>query len=504
MDLWDFCKIVSYGHWQPNPHINLIIEFIHYALNGQLENFMCALSPRLGKSMLMSEIFPAYYLGMRPYAKVILVSYSDELSRRFGEKARNTFKEFGYLFDNKLRLSPDTQSKSRWTIDDNTGEFYCSSTRGGVLGRGGNLIIIDDPTKNMEEARSARHQEELRSLFDTAITTRKEKDPIANQNPIVFVLHQRLDEMDLIGIIEDSRDWITAKEALPRLRRGEKLGNIWVYLRLPELAEENDILGREPGEALWPEKRDENELEQISKEIGERAFNAIHQQDPKPKPGQYFNKDYFEVIETLSNNIVEEVQWWDLAATSYPDDMPISQRGAATASVRLALTGDKKLVITDLQEFWKESEDVQTEIINNARIAGNGIKQRIPQDPGQASKGQIKAYSIELPGYNFDGVIESGSKEDRAEPVSNWAKINKIYILNKGVMGADDQTPIIKRFINQCANFPSGKHKDFVDALSGAYTQLENFGSGFSLNINPYSFGSSTNQNDIGVKYGYQ
>jgi hypothetical protein len=473
LDLWDFSKIVTYGHWDPVPHLNVIIEFIHYALAGQLENFMCALSPRLGKSMLMSEIFPAYYLGMRPYAKVILVSYSDELSRRFGEKARNTFKEFGYLFDPHIKLSPDTQSKSRWTINGNTGEFYCSSTRGGVLGRGGNLIVIDDPTKNMEEARSSRHQEELRSLFDTAITTRKEKDPVTGQNAIVFVLHQRLDENDLIGIISEKEEWITAEEALPRLRNGEKLGSTWVYLRLPELAEEEDMLGRLPGEALWPDKRDEKKLAEIAKNIGERQFNAIHQQDPKPKQGQYFNEDYFEVIEIKPTNVVEEIQWWDLAATSYPDDMPLSQRGAATASVRLALTADRKLVVTDLQEFWKESEDVQTEIINNAKIAGKGIKQRIPQDPGQASKGQIKTYSIHLPGHNFNGIIESGSKEDRAEPVGNWAKINKIYILNKDVLAADDQTPIIKRFIKQCANFPTGKQKDFVDALSGAYSELE-------------------------------
>ena len=504
LDLWDFAKIVTYGVWQPVPHLNLIIEILHYALNGQLDNFMCSIAPRLGKSHLVSEIFPAYYLGTHPYAKVIVVAYSDDIARRFGEKARNTFKEFGHLFDGKPKLSPDTQSKSRWTIDNNSGEFFCTSVRGGVLGRGGHLIIVDDPLKTMEEARSPRYQEELKTLFDTSITTRKEKDSIAGQNAKVFVIHQRLDENDLIGMILENREWITAEEALPRLRRGENLGDKWVFLRLPELAEENDILGREPGEALWPDKRDESELEQIRKDIGERQFNAIHQQDPKPKPGQYFSEDDFVVVKEMPNNIIQENQWTDLAATYYDPNVPLSQRGASTAVVSLALTLDKKLFVTHLDEWWEESDVIETNLINTAKIRGKGIRYLQPQDPGQAGKGQIKTYSINLPGYNFEGIIEHGNKEDRAEPVSNWIKVNKIYVVDNGTLAADGVTPLVKRFIKQCANFPSSKHKDFVDALSGAYSELEIPEFKEPLNIDPYSFGSSHSNKDIGAKYGYK
>ena len=127
-----------------------------------------------------------------------------------------------------------------------------------------------------------------------------------------------------------------------------------------------------------------------------------------------------------------------------------------------------KLFVTFLDEFWLEGPEVQSRIIQNTRIAGKDVKQRIPQDPGQAGKSQIKSYSIQLPGYNFDGVIETGSKDDRAEPVGNWAKINKVYIWS----GAADPE-LIQRFIKQCAGFPGGKHKDFVDAFSGAFSQFE-------------------------------
>lgn len=466
MDLWDFSKIAGYPLWEPVPHINLIIEFLHYVMNGQIENLAIALAPRLGKSMEVSEIFPAYYMGTRPYAKVLHVSYSERLAARFGGKAKDTLDKFGYLFPEKPRLSPETKSKTWFKIDGKDGEYFCTGFRGGLLGRGGNLIIVDDPIKTIEEARSDTYQEKLIDLFDTSISTRKEKDPITKQAAAVVVIHQRLDPNDLIGIILQSRDWISANDALPKLRAGEKLGQLWVYLRLPELAEDNDILGRKPGEALWPEKRPKEELIQIHKDIGDYKFDAIHQQDPRPREGKYFHENYFEVVDVKPTNIIKEVMWWDLAGTEYPDDMPISQRGASTAGVRLALTEDRKLYITDLTEWWEEGPTVMKNIVNYCKLNGKGPKYIIPQDPAQAGKGQVITYSMQLPGYNFAGVIEptNMNKEMRAEPVGNWAKVNKIYVVKHD---------LAKRFINQCAAFPGKKQKDFVDALSGAYGEMD-------------------------------
>jgi len=161
-------------------------------------------------------------------------------------------------------------------------------------------------------------------------------------------------------------------------------------------------------------------------------------------------------------NIIHEVQWADRAATYYPPEKPISLHGPATAIVRLALIEDRRLFITYLDEFWEEEDVGMINIINTARLGGKKVKYCIPQDPGQASKGQVKKYSLQMPGYNFEGIIESGSKEDPAEAPGNWAKVNKFYIWDKAA------TPeLIKRFKKVCAEFPGHRHKDFVDALSG-------------------------------------
>jgi len=130
-------------------------------------------------------------------------------------------------------------------------------------------------------------------------------------------------------------------------------------------------------------------------------------------------------------NIIHEVQWADRAATYYPPEKPISLHGPATAIVRLALIEDRRLFITYLDEFWEEEDVGMINIINTARLGGKKVKYCIPQDPGQASKGQVKKYSLQMPGYNFEGIIESGSKEDPAEAPGNWAKVNKFYIWDK-------------------------------------------------------------------------
>ncbi|WP_052296853.1 hypothetical protein [Methanobacterium paludis] len=498
IDLWDFSRIVTNETWEPRPYLNLIIELLHYCMNGQIENLAVSLSPRLGKSWQISNIFPAYILGNRPYAKIILVSYDAELVRGFGANVKDYLDTYGYLFPLKPTLSKDTKGKGFFKIRktdeiQNPGEFYCNSTNGGVLGHGGHWIIVDDPTKNIEEAQSERHQEKLLQLFNTAISSRRERDPVTGQKAVTIVTHQRLDQNDLIGTLTKNRKWISAEEALIKLRKGEKLGATWVYLRLPELAEENDILGREPGEPLHPEERDRNDLLQIKKDIGEYEFNCIHQQDPKPREGNYFQDNYFEVVDYLPNNIIQEVQWADLAATSYPENTPISLRGAATAVIRLALTQDRRIFITYMDEMWEEDDVVMTNILQSARLGGKKLqngnlkKYCVPQDPGGAGKGQAKKYSLQMPGYLFEGIIEprNMNKEQRAVPFSNWAKVNKVYIYNKapgpnmmglkikGKLVYETEEDAINRYKKVCTAFPGGRHKDFIDASSGAFGEFD-------------------------------
>lgn len=450
IDLWDFSKIVTQGSWEPVPHLNIIVEFLHYAFNGQLENFACALSPRLGKSMTVSEIFPAYILGMRPYAKIIHVSYSDSLARSFGGKVKNILDEFGNLFPEKPILSQDTKAKNWFKINNNTGEYFCSGSSGSVLGRGGHWIIVDEPSKNIEDARSERHQEKLIDLFDTTISTRKEKDPITGQNAVTLVIHQRLDQNDLIGIILKNREWITAEEALNRLRLGEKLGHIWVYLRIPELAEENDILGRKPGEALWPEKRDVKVLAQIKKDIGEIKFNSIHQQNPQP-PGDNLLKlswiKYYKSHEIPPLKMLNVYQGWDLA---------ISERTTAdfTVCTTIGVSDENKVYILD---WYRDKIDFPKAVKKVIEL----YEKWSPLEVGIEVNNFQKALAQTLEQNSMIPIKEITSTSDKVTRI-----LSAFVHFENGKVLLPDKHSELENFTNEYIYFPHGKHHDdMLDSL---------------------------------------
>lgn len=297
----------------------------------------------------------------------------------------------------------------------------------------------------------------------------------------MVVIGQRLNVRDLHGIIKEDEPYIDASEALTILRKGGSIPfNTWVDVNFPALCvdPETDLLNRELNQPLWPEQRDYDWLMAEKNVQGELQFNAMYQGDPKEAEGKYFPLEELEELDFYPNNISQEIQWADLASTYYPPSIPIHKRGAATAIVRLALTHDNKLIVTYFDELWEEEDTVTNIILETAKTSGKKIKYCIPQDPGQAAKGQVKKYSLLMPGYNFEGIIESGDKEYRADAPNNWCKLNKIYIFKDspgpnitGLLGSKEEA--VKRFKKVISEFPNNRHKDYVDAISGAFSELE-------------------------------
>jgi len=304
-------------------------------------------------------------------------------------------------------------------------------------------------------------QERIYDWYLGAVDTRLPKDGLIN------LTQTRWDEQDLAGRILENEDHITASEALEILRSGGRIKrDTWVVLSLPALAGPDDILGRQPGEALCPELFPLDVLLAKKRRMDSRdmsMFQALYQQEPVPPEGALFREEYFETIETLPNNIVNQVRWWDLADTPADPRVPIEKRGAATAGVRGAFTSDYKLIIVDVKEFWKGHGDVEKSILETARSDGQMVKIKIPQDPGSAGKTVVRDYTRLLAGYDVEGIPERGDKEERARPLASWAKVNKIYLL-RGEWN--------KRFKYVMKRFPRGKHKDIIDAASGMYSVI--------------------------------
>jgi predicted phage terminase large subunit-like protein len=150
---------------------------------------------------------------------------------------------------------------------------------GPITGRGGHLIVIDDPVKNWEEAASELIRQKHIDWFNSTLYTRAE--PGAS----IVVLMTRWHEQDLAGyLLTEHQD-------------------DWQEIRLPALAEENDPLGRSIGDPLCPERYSSNALEQIRAAIGSRMFNALYQQRPAPQEGNLIKRSWFKFYRDVPTDL---------------------------------------------------------------------------------------------------------------------------------------------------------------------------------------------------------
>jgi len=243
---------VSSGSWLPYDWLCSLGEVLSDTVRAGNGRLVVNAPPRHGKSELVSTWAPVWFLHNYPDRRVILVSYGAELATMFGRRARQLL----YHPDCDLRLVQDVNRQHEWETPQGGG-LYAAGVTGSLVGRGGDLIIVDDPIKNWEEARSITYQHRLQDLFRSTLLTRLEPDAS------IVVVMQRWTETDLTG-------WL--------MREHE---DDWTLRRFPAEAEPDDPLGRPVGAPLCPERYDAAALARLKVEVAD-AWWPCYQQDPRP------------------------------------------------------------------------------------------------------------------------------------------------------------------------------------------------------------------------------
>ena len=226
---------------------------------------MIFMPPRHGKSELATKRFPAWFLGRNPDRQVIQASYNSDLAKDFGRQVRNIFQErrFQNVFQG-VELAQDSKAADRWNTSKN-GAYVAAGVGTAVTGRGADILIIDDPLKDREEAESETRRETVWNWYTSTAYTR-----LQGMRAEILV-QTRWHEDDLAG----------------RLLEAEaKGGKKWDKLILPALMSD--------GGALWPERFPVNVLQEIKQTIGPRDWSALYQQEPAPDDGTFFLKAWFK------------------------------------------------------------------------------------------------------------------------------------------------------------------------------------------------------------------
>jgi predicted phage terminase large subunit-like protein len=269
-----FALGASQGRWKLARHLRLLDETLMSALAdaqaGKLDGLVVAMPPQHGKSMTVSQYLPAWYLGTHPDNRVIVTSYEADFAGQWGKKARDLLERYGHVFG--IRVSRKSSAVHRWDLEGREGGMSTAGVGGPITGRGAHLLIVDDPIKNDEEARSPLHRQKQWDWWQSTAGTR------LRPGGLMVVVQTRWHRDDLAGRI---------------LREARTNGQRWRELKLPALAEANDPLGRAIGEPLWPEVYSQEILERVRTSRTPYYWRAMYQQDPLAEGGTEWPESYF-------------------------------------------------------------------------------------------------------------------------------------------------------------------------------------------------------------------
>ncbi|MFH1268597.1 MAG: terminase family protein, partial [Planctomycetota bacterium] len=189
--------MISRGRWQPARHLMLlnqaILEAIDEAAAGKLDGLVVSMPPQHGKSELSSKYLPAWYVGTFPERRVILVGYEADFAANWGYKAREVLAQCGQLFG--VRVVRTRSAAHRWDLEGREGGMTTAGVGGPITGKGAHLLIIDDPVKNDEEARSATRRQKQWEWWQSVASTR------LRPGGLVMLIQTRWHRDDLSGRI---------------------------------------------------------------------------------------------------------------------------------------------------------------------------------------------------------------------------------------------------------------------------------------------------------------
>jgi predicted phage terminase large subunit-like protein len=421
----DFAKWLADGapnmQWDGRHHLH-VLKKLNEVTSGDCRRLMIFMPPRHGKSELVTMRYVAWRIANDPSLNVILGSYNQKLANRFSRRIKQMVGEY-------CEIAADRRAVDEWETTSRGG-VKAVGVGAGITGFGGKLVVIDDPVKSRSHAESVVRRDALWEWFTDDIYTRLEP------NSTVIIIQTRWHEDDLAGRL---------------LKDLFETNDRWDVIDLPALARENedDPLGRSTGEALWPERFDEDSLAEKKRLMGSYSFASLYQQEPMPRSGGLFKREWFT---RFVNAAPSNLRW----ARGY--DLAVSTKDSAdyTASFRCAFGPDGTLYIADGFRERVDYPDQRRYVVERLvreRNTVHGVERALHG----AALVQDLNKDTKTRGRPLLAVGVDADKWTRALAWAPLAEAGKIALV-RGSWNDD--------FIAEAAAFPRGTHDDQIDAVS--------------------------------------
>ena len=408
-------------------HHKIIAEKFERVARGELKRLIINMAPRHTKSEFASFLFPAWMMGRVPRMKIIQATHTTELAVNFGRKVKNLIEadEYREVFPD-VKLAVDSKASGRWDTNKG-GMYYAVGVGSNLAGRGGDLVIIDDPHSE-QTAMSANGFEDAWDWY-----TGGPRQRLQPGGSIVLV-QTRWSDKDMTG-------------QLLRSMAKDPLADQWEVVELPAIFEN--------GDPCWPEYWSLEDLTAVKASIPASKWNAQYQQNPTGE----------------ENAIIPREQWkrWDKAVVPQLEfviqsyDTAFSKRETADYSA-----------ITTWGVFYPDGDGIPNLILLDSK-------------KGRWDFPELKQVAFEQYGYwdpdtviieaKASGMPLTQELRQTGIPVVNFTpskgadKVTRVHavspLFEAGMVWAPDEV-FAEELIEEVAAFPNGEYDDLVDSMTQA------------------------------------
>jgi predicted phage terminase large subunit-like protein len=449
------------------PHICYLGEVLTKVSRNELTRVAISVPPQHGKSTLVSKFYPSWHLGRNPSERVILCSYGQELTVGWTGAGRDLLAEHGpAVFDIETwarakRTSWDAFRGGRRT----GGSMRGVGKGGGVTGYAVDLGICDDLVKDASEVASLAQREALWRWFESAVLTRARR---------LIVMATRWHTDDVIG-------------RLKKKQAAGEVGEPWVFINIPAIAEDDDPLGRARGDPLWlanPLAHGDPEwYSKKEREVGEFVWNALYQGRPTPAEGGLFKQGWLRPYKADDEILVagnlrvplarpRRFSTVDLAGSKKEraDYTVIATWGIDVETKTLWLLDlvrkrlEAPAIVAELRDvqqrmkpvaFYVERAAPQLNLLHKLKFAEAAGETIDPKDDAQEVL-VANAVAAGLPVVRLDPG--STDKRLRAAPAT--------AVMAAGRLMTPERAPWLGEWKAEVFEFPEVKHDDQVDTMS--------------------------------------
>ena len=408
-------------------HHKIISQKLERVANGDLKRLIINMPPRHTKSEFASFLFPAWMMGRNPRMKIIQATHTTELAVNFGRKTKNLIDSDDYkeVFPN-VKLAADSKASGRWDTS-NGGMYYAVGVGSNLAGRGGDLVIIDDPHSE-QTAMSLNGFDDAWEWY-----TGGPRQRLQPGGSIVLV-QTRWSEKDMTG-------------QLLRSMAKDPLADQWEVVELPALFNDD--------KPCWPEYWSFDDLSAVRASIPPSKWNAQYQQNPTGEENAIIRREWWKKWERkVVPNLQYVIQSYDTAFSKREtsDFSAITTWGVFYPEE----SGTPGLILLDSQKGRWDFPELK-------EVALDQYKYWDPDTVIVEAKASGLPLTHELRTMGIPVVNFTPSKGN--DKVTRVHSVSPLF--EAGMVWAPDET-FADELIEEVAAFPNGEYDDLVDSMTQA------------------------------------